>query len=96
MENKPKMYKSTNNPNVNTQKDLTKQKLLKKDVKIVKGNKRPSTATTTKSVNINNQNNHINNHPSSAKKVHNEKNNTIKKTSKLIVNNNNSHPNKNF
>ena len=96
MENKPKMYKSTNNPNVNTQKDLTKQKLLKKDVKIVKGNKRPSTATTTKSVNINNQNNHINNHPSSAKKVHNEKNNTIKKTSKVIVNNNNSHLNKNL
>ena len=46
MENKPKIYKSTNNPNINnTQKDLTKQKLLKKDVKIVKGNKRPSTTT---------------------------------------------------
>ena len=42
MENKPKIYKSTNNPNINnTQKDLTKQKLLKKDVKIVNGNKRP-------------------------------------------------------
>ena len=98
MENKPKIYKSTNNPNINnTQKDLTKQKLLKKDVKIVKGNKRPSTTTTTKSVNINNQNNHINNHPSSAKKLHNEKNNnTIKKTSKVIVNNKNSHLNKNL
>ena len=98
MENKPKINKSTNNPNINNnQKDLNKQKLLKKDVKIVKGNKRPSTSTTTKSVNINNQNNLINNHPSSSKKVHNEKNNnTIKKTPKLIVNNKNSHLNKNL
>ena len=67
MENKSKIYKSTINSNLNsTQKDLSKQKILKKDVKIVKGNKRPSTATVTKSININTNNVHQNihsNHP---------------------------------
>ena len=99
MENKSKIYKSTINSNLNsTQKDLSKQKILKKDVKIVKGNKRPSTATVTKSININTNNVHQNihsNHPPLTKKNNQDKNN-VKKNNKIIINNKNSHLNKNI